>query len=50
MMKAEKKLKVLNDKLKTVFLSDTFKKKDKKKNKKKDKKSEKDTSEKKQNR
>ena len=44
--KAEKKLKVLNDKLKTVFLGDAFKKKDKKK----DKKSEKDRSEKKQKR
>ena len=44
--KAEKKLKVLNDKLKTVFLADTFKKKDKKK----DKKSKKDGSEKKQKR
>lgn len=48
--KAEKKLKVLNDKLKTVFLGDTFKKKDKKKDKQKDKKSEKDGSEKKQKR
>ena len=48
--KTEKKLKVLNDKLKTVFLADTFKKKDKKKDKKRDKKSEKDTSEKKQKR
>ena len=48
--KAEKKLKVLNDKLKTVFLGDTFKKKDKNKDKKKDKKSEKDRSEKKQKR
>ena len=45
--KAEKKLKVLNDKLKTVFLGNTFSKKDKKK---KDKKSEKGTSEKKQKR
>lgn len=48
--KAEKKLKVLNDKLKTVFLGDTFKKKDKNKDKKKDKKSKKDGSEKKQKR
>ena len=48
--KAEKKFKVLNDKLKTVFLGDTFKKKDKKKDKQKDKKSEKDGSEKKQKR
>ena len=40
----------MNDKLKTVFLADTFKKKDKKKEKKKDKKSEKDRSEKKQKR
>ena len=38
--KAEKKLKFLNDKLKTVFLADTFSKKDKKK----DKKSKKDES------
>ena len=43
--KAEKKLIVLNDKLKTVFLGDTFSKKDKNKDKKKDKK--KDKSEKK---
>ena len=48
--KAEKKLKVLNDKLKTVFLGDTFSKKDKNKDKKKDKKSKKDGSEKKQKR
>lgn len=48
--KAEKKLKVLNDKLKTVFLGDTFSKKDKNKDKKKDKKSKKDKSEKKQKR
>lgn len=48
--KAEKKLKVLNDKLKTVFLGDTFSKKDKNKDKKKDKKSQKDKSEKKQKR
>lgn len=48
--KAEKKLKVLNDKLKTVFLGDTFSKKDKNKDKKKDKKSKKDESEKKQKR
>lgn len=48
--KAEKKLKVLNDKLKTVFLGDTFSKKDKNKDKKKDKKSKKDRSEKKQKR
>ena len=44
--KAEKKLKVLNDKLKTVFLEDTFSKKDKKK----DKKYKKDESGKKQKR
>lgn len=44
--KAEKKLNILNDKLKTVFLGDTFSKKDKKK----DKKSKKDVSEKKQKR
>lgn len=48
--KAEKELKVLNDKLKTVFLGDTFSKKDKNKDKKKDKKSKKDKSEKKQKR
>ena len=48
--KAEKKLKFLNDKLKTVFLADTFSKKDKNKDKKKDKKSKKDRSEKKQKR
>ena len=48
--KADKKLKILNDKLKTVFLGDTFIKKDKNKDKKKDKKSKKDTSEKKQKR
>ena len=48
--KAEKNLKVLNDKLKTVFLGDTFSKKDKNKDKKKDKKSKKDKSEKKQKR
>jgi len=48
--KAEKKLKDINDKLKIVFLADTFKKKDKNKDKKKDKKSEKDRSEKKQKR
>ena len=47
--KAEKKLKLLNDKLKTVFLTDTFSKKDKK-DKKKDKKSKKDESGKKQKR
>ena len=45
--KTEKKLKVLNDKLKIVFLGDTFSKKDKNKDKKKDKKSKKDGSEKK---
>ena len=48
--KTEKKLKVLNDKLKIVFLGDTFSKKDKNKDKKKDKKSKKDGSEKKQKR
>ena len=48
--KDEKKLKILNDKLKIVFLGDTFSKKDKKKDKKMDKKSQKDKSEKKQKR
>ena len=48
--KYEKKLKILNDKLKIVFLGDTFSKKDKKKDKKMDKKSQKDKSEKKQKR